>query len=91
MSEKEGESLQRTESGRRMATSSSGGGGPSCVLVAGPGGEDITSPIFGVKDAPTLALADTLAAARVSHAASTTIDNHNRPLHSFPRACSFVA
>ena len=69
LSEKEGERLQRTESGRRMATSSSGGGGPSCVLVAGPGGEDITSPIFGVKDAPTLALADTLAAARVSHAA----------------------
>ena len=50
-----------------MATSNGGGGGPSCVLVEGPGGEDITSPIFGVKDAPTLALADTLAAARVSH------------------------
>ena len=56
-----------------MATSNgAGAGGPSCVLVEGPGGEDITSPIFGVQDAPTLALADTLAAARVSHAASTS-------------------
>lgn len=49
-----------------------GGDGPSCVLVEGPGGEDIASPIFGVKDAPILALADTLAAARVSHAVSST-------------------
>ena len=63
---------------------SNGGGGPSCVLVEGPGGEDITSPIFGVKDAPTLALADTLAAARVSHTAQP------RPTFALPRACSFV-
>ena len=50
-----------------MATTNGGGAANASTAwtVAGPEGEDVASPIFGVNERPTIPLADTLAAARV--------------------------
>ena len=55
---------RRTEKEKNMAAPS--GTSSNAWTVEGPAGEDIASPIFGVSEVPTVALAKTLAAARVS-------------------------
>ena len=65
-----------------MATTNGGGAANASTAwtVAGPEGEDVASPIFGVNERPTIPLADTLAAARVRSNTARAINSSTLPL-----------